>query len=226
MKESCVSRFLTSIYRIGELSLIKELTKAVEISQAEEQEEAAAAAAAAEKGEANDASSKTAPSADPKAPYSATSPTSASPTSPKSANNTFFPASNTTDAGVPPSGSYSTPVLTITGSDTQSSQISGMSSEGKKSTTSLEKEKKKKNGLTQAQREEMLRLEQERKAARVERVEHLSKKLIERLSLYTESDKRPDVIQAFKEKTRVCIDSGIEIVCLSNYFEFSWSEKT
>ncbi|KAK7202452.1 X-domain of DnaJ-containing-domain-containing protein [Myxozyma melibiosi] len=209
--------FFTSIFGgeafydlIGELSLIKELTKAVEISQAEEQEEAAAAAAAA--------TAETSGSAAEDTPKTTAAPSVSSATSPSSPTSTSFqtPSSPTSTAGATASSAAATeptsttsapgqphPFLAITGSEDQEHNLSGMSSEGKKSSTSLDKEKKKKGGLTQAQREEILKLEQERKAARIERVDHLTKKLIERLSLYTESEKRPDVIQAFKEKTRL-----------------------
>jgi hypothetical protein len=80
------------------------------------------------------------------------------------------------------------------------------------------KEKNKKGGLTKEQREELAAYELERKKIRDERVTNLSKKLIERISLWTETDKATDVTKAFKDKIALEIENlkmesfGLEIL--------------
>jgi len=80
------------------------------------------------------------------------------------------------------------------------------------------KEKNKKGGLTKEQREELAAYELERKKIRDERVNNLSKKLIERISLWTETDKATDVTKAFKDKIALEIENlkmesfGLEIL--------------
>jgi len=80
------------------------------------------------------------------------------------------------------------------------------------------KEKNKKGGLTKEQREELAAYELERKKIRDERVNNLSKKLTERISLWTETDKRDDVTKAFKDKIALEIENlkmesfGLEIL--------------
>jgi hypothetical protein len=80
------------------------------------------------------------------------------------------------------------------------------------------KEKNKKGGLTKEQREELAAYELERKKIRDERVNNLSKKLIERISLWTETDKAADVTKAFKDKIALEIENlkmesfGLEIL--------------
>ena len=82
----------------------------------------------------------------------------------------------------------------------------------------LRDKQKKKGGLTREQREELLAFERERKKRREERVATLSQKLINYISLWTETDKGPDVTKAIKEKTQFEIENlkmesfGIEIL--------------
>jgi hypothetical protein len=71
----------------------------------------------------------------------------------------------------------------------------------------LRKKEKKKAGLTKAQREELLAYEKERARVRKERVDTLAKKLIDRISIWTETDKGPDVTRAFQEKTRLEVEN-------------------
>ena len=75
-------------------------------------------------------------------------------------------------------------------------QAAGVTEEEK----ALRQKEKKRGGLTKEQREELAAFEQERKRVRDERVESLSKKLIERISLWTETDKGKDVTVAFRAK--------------------------
>ena len=82
----------------------------------------------------------------------------------------------------------------------------------------LREKQKRKAGLTKEQREELAAYEMERKRIRDERVANLSKKLIDRISVWTETDKATDVTAAFKEKIHLEIENlkmesfGIEIL--------------
>jgi hypothetical protein len=71
----------------------------------------------------------------------------------------------------------------------------------------LRQKDKKKGGLTKAQREELAKYDKERTRIRQERVETLAKKLIDRISIWTETDKGPDVTKAFQEKTRLEVEN-------------------
>ena len=80
------------------------------------------------------------------------------------------------------------------------------------------RKKSKKKGLTPEQREELAVFEAERKRIRDERVETLAKKLLDRISVWTETDKGKDVTHAFQEKTRLEVENlkmesfGLEIL--------------
>ena len=80
------------------------------------------------------------------------------------------------------------------------------------------REKEKKKGLTKEQREELAAYEAERRRVREERVNTLAKKLLDRISVWTETDKGNDVTKAFQEKTRLETESlkmesfGLEIL--------------
>ena len=80
------------------------------------------------------------------------------------------------------------------------------------------RKKEKKKTLTKEQREELAAYERERQRVREERVTTLAKKLLDRISVWTETDKGPDVTHAFQEKTRLeaedlkMVSFGIEIL--------------
>jgi hypothetical protein len=82
----------------------------------------------------------------------------------------------------------------------------------------LRAKEKKKAGLTKEQREELAAYELERKKIREERIANLSKKLSDRISVWTETDKAADVTAAFKEKIHLEIENlkmesfGLEIL--------------
>ncbi|KAH7406022.1 X-domain of DnaJ-containing-domain-containing protein [Phaeosphaeria sp. MPI-PUGE-AT-0046c] len=82
----------------------------------------------------------------------------------------------------------------------------------------LREKQKKKAGLTKEQREELAAYELERKKIREERIASLSKKLVDRISVWTETDKASDVTAAFKEKIHLEIENlkmesfGLEIL--------------
>jgi hypothetical protein len=71
----------------------------------------------------------------------------------------------------------------------------------------LRKKEKKKGGLSKAQREELAAYEKERARIRRERVDTLAKKLVDRISIWTETDKGADVTRAFQEKTRLEVEN-------------------
>jgi hypothetical protein len=71
----------------------------------------------------------------------------------------------------------------------------------------LRKKEKKKGGLSKAQREELAAYERERAKVRQERVDTLAKKLIDRISVWTETGKEADVTKAFQEKTRLEVEN-------------------
>ena len=80
------------------------------------------------------------------------------------------------------------------------------------------RKKEKKKGLTKEQREELAAYEAERKRVRDQRVNDLTKKLTDRLSVWTETDKGHDVTKSFEEKMKHEVESlkmesfGIEIL--------------
>ena len=82
----------------------------------------------------------------------------------------------------------------------------------------LREKQKRKGGLTKEQREELAAYELERKRIREERVNTLAKKLVDRISIWTETDKGADVTAAFKSKTQLEIENlkmesfGLEIL--------------
>ena len=82
----------------------------------------------------------------------------------------------------------------------------------------LRKKEKKKGGLTKEQRDRLDAYEKERRRIRDERVDTLAKKLIDRISVWTETDKGPDVTKAFEDKIRLEVENlkmesfGLEIL--------------
>ncbi|KAK4187458.1 DnaJ-like protein 1 [Podospora australis] len=82
----------------------------------------------------------------------------------------------------------------------------------------LKKGKKGKMGLSKEQREQLAELEKERARIRKERVDTLAKKLLDRISVWTETDHGKDVTKAFQEKTRLEVEElkmesfGIDIL--------------
>lgn len=78
--------------------------------------------------------------------------------------------------------------------------------------------KEKKKGLTKEQREELEAYEAQRKRVRNERVDTLVKKLLDRISIWTETDMGADVTKAFEEKIKLEVENlkmesfGLEIL--------------
>lgn len=184
---------------IGELSLMKDLTKTMDITakQMEEEEAAASADAKLEAKEGKEGAAN----------IGATDP-SASDLKPP-----------TSDASSSVSGtSTSRPRVGQQAIMDKSEEDARMDAAG---LTPEEKElrrKEKKRGLSKEQREELAAYEAERKRIRDERVETLAKKLLDRISIWTETDKGNDVTKAFTEKTRLEVENlkmesfGLEIL--------------
>lgn len=82
----------------------------------------------------------------------------------------------------------------------------------------LRKKEKKKGSLTKEQRERLAAFEMERRRQREERINTLSQKLIDRISIWTETDMGTDVTRAFEEKIRLEVENlkmesfGLEIL--------------
>ncbi|KAI5282856.1 hypothetical protein KEM54_002535 [Ascosphaera aggregata] len=64
----------------------------------------------------------------------------------------------------------------------------------------LRRREKKKGGLTKEQKDRLQQFEEERAREREERVSTLSRKLVDRLSVWTETDKSPRMTEAFKSQ--------------------------
>lgn len=93
-------------------------------------------------------------------------------------------------------------------------EMEGMTEEERE----LKKKEKKKGGLSKEQREELAAYEAERRRVRQERVDTLARKLLDRISVWTETDKGPEVTHAFNEKTKYEVENlkmesfGIDIL--------------
>lgn len=93
-------------------------------------------------------------------------------------------------------------------------EAAGLTAEEKE----LRKKEKKKGGLTKEQQERLAAYEEERRQARQDRVDTLVRKLVDRLSVWTETDKGPQVTYAFEEQIRLEVENlkmesfGLEIL--------------
>lgn len=197
---------------IGEISMMKDLTKSMEISMREEEEQAAAAAAAA------DPEAASAAGASPEGAATSSTPVVPSAASAEATTESEKPA--TTAAGVGATAEIplrEKPAASASGTSTPRPQgvptrlaitdkteedaaatAAGMTEDEKKL-----REKEKRKGLSKEQREELHAYELERKKVRDERVEMLASKLIDRVSVWTETDKGEAVTNAFREKMRL-----------------------
>ena len=213
---------------IGEISLMKDLTHTMDITQ-EQMEEEELAASAEEKLNVQDGKERK---------------TSTSPGAGTAAFGTTAPGASSSDPSPPPYASglaedVSTSNLHVpssekastSGTSTPTRRINAQQAIMDKSEedarmdaaglTQEEKDlqkKKKKGGLTKEQRERLEAYEAERRKAREDRVNTLSKKLIDRISIWTETEKGPEVTAAFQEKTRLEVENlkmesfGLEIL--------------
>jgi hypothetical protein len=126
------------------------------------------------------------------------------------------------EASIPPRSAASTPRpgaiptrhLLTERSDEDQQLLDGMTEKEK----DLRQKEKKKGGLSKEQREELAAYEAERKKIRQERVDNLTRKLIDRISVWTETDKGTETTHAFNEKTKYEVENlkmesfGIDIL--------------
>lgn len=221
--------------RIGEISLMKDLTHTMDITMKEmEEEEAAAAAAAASEQEAAEAAG-TAPGGETAAAAGATTAGAAAPAPEKhaSAEEDVPAAAAAAPAAAPGAAADATPSPSASGTSTprpkgvptrlaimdRSEEQARMDAAGvSEKEKELRAKEKKKGGLTKEQREELAAYEMERKKVRDERVATLADKLVKRINIWTESDKGADVTASFKEQMKLEVENlkmesfGLEIL--------------
>lgn len=220
---------------IGELTLLKDLTHQMDLATEMEQEEELAQAADQKLNINETKQAETGTSTQPAAPGSARPATGTTTATP-------MPASVSADigggAGAPdlpprtaspaPGSGTSTPrpqrrYMTQAAIMDKSEEEARMDAAGLSQEEKDLKKKQKKGGLTKEQREKLDAYEKERQKKRQDRVDTLSKKLLDRLSVWTETDKGPEVTAAFQEKIRLETENlkmesfGIEILHAVGY---------
>ncbi|KAL2268203.1 hypothetical protein VTJ83DRAFT_3049 [Remersonia thermophila] len=240
------AEFFTSIFGgeafkdwIGEISLMKDLTATMDITMTEEEEqeaEAAAAAAAAAEASAQNKDGEFPGTEEAIKESLKTGQTEASSSSEKKPVPTVVVEDGVSEAAPPPpppppqskSPSPSGAATPTGGRRTQiplrpalpaapSDEVQAQE-EARISQDSKRKDKKAKGGLTKEQRDKLAELEKERAKVREERVGMLTAKLLDRISLWTETDKGKDVTAAFQEKIRLEVEElkmesfGIDIL--------------
>lgn len=91
-------------------------------------------------------------------------------------------------------------------------------SQGDLSEEALRRKEKKKGSLSREQREQLAAYEKERARIRQERVDTLARKLVDRISVWTETGKGDDVTRSFQEQMRLEVENlkmesfGIDIL--------------
>jgi hypothetical protein len=196
---------------IGEISLMKDLTTTMDITM-QEMEEDELAASAEEKLNIHEQETKAAAGA------------SAEGTGPATAADTTASDEKAEKAEKPiptPSSGTSTPrrylgqqAIMDKSEEEARMEAAGLSAEEKE----LRKKEKKKGALSREQQERLAAYELERKKAREERVNTLAMKLVDKVSVWTETDKGNDVTRAFEEKIRLEVENlkmesfGLEIL--------------
>lgn len=192
---------------IGEISLMKDLTRTMDITAGHEdadgEEEFPGTEAAKQESLAAEKAA-TVGGASPRPSFAETDSTSSFATS-------AFEKTAQSSATTPSASGTSTPrrgiptrpaIMSKSDSEAQL-DAAGLTEEEKE----LRKKEKKKAGLTKEQREQLAAYEAERAKIRRERVDTLAKKLVDRISIWTETDKGPDVTRAFQEKTRLEVEN-------------------
>ncbi|KAI9656240.1 MAG: hypothetical protein M1821_004903 [Bathelium mastoideum] len=219
---------------IGEISLMKDLTKTMDITTKEMEEGGQTGAEASVNAEATGskttaesttaAPSKSDGTSTPKPPTASADDTTSSlkPDNLSTADTAVDPSS-TKSHSPSPSGTSTPrsrtqiplrPAIMEKSEEEARLDAAGVTEQEKE----LRAKEKKKGGLSKEQREELAAYEQERRRVREERVDSLAKKLIDRLSVWTESDHSDEVTRAFKEQTRLVVEHlkmesfGLEIL--------------
>ncbi|KAI4175669.1 MAG: hypothetical protein LQ348_006145 [Seirophora lacunosa] len=195
---------------IGELSLITDLTKSMEITtkQMEEEEKAEKAEEKLKAKEQDTVAVDGQPAPQTQSTADATSTAPANHSKPPVPDRSSPPPGTST-----PRRNYGQQAIMDKSEEEARMDAAGLTAEEKEL-----RRKEKKKGLTKEQREELAAHEAERKRVRDERVDTLAKKLLDRISIWTETDKGPDVTKAFQEKTRLEVENlkmesfGLEIL--------------
>jgi hypothetical protein len=228
---------------IGEIALMKDLTKTMDISMKDaEEQQAAEDAAAAGAPEASGTSGQETGTTSTASPFGTEKhaegiPTPATGSTPAAAPFTAPPPTShvpptahaqpafAAEPGASPAASgTSTPSqglptrLAIDNAAHMTEEEARMNAANMTEEEKMLRAKEKKRGLSKEQREELQAFELERRKAREERVSTLASKLINYISVWTETDKGPDVTKAFKDKTVLEIENlkmesfGLEIM--------------
>jgi hypothetical protein len=195
---------LTLRARIGEISLMKDLTKTMEImKEAEDGDESESEDAPPKK--VNDDAAAGAATAGPSDKPATTEPTASASTDAPAAFHSAPSSLAPEEKDVPTRSAASTPrpgqvptrMMLTNKSDEEMREVEGMTEQEQEL-----RRKEKKKGLSKEQRDELAAYEAERKRVRQERVDNLAKKLVDRLCVWTETDKTAETTHAFNEKTR------------------------
>lgn len=213
---------------IGEIGLMKDLTTTMDITMTAEEEEELAAATAAADGEfpgteeamkesmkttgtegekpapppsvkVEDATSGEKPIITTEKPAASPGLSPAGATPPRTSSPAPSGTSTPRRQGIP----LRPAIMDRPSDDTMAAETS---SQGDSSLHKKDKDKKK-AGLTKEQREKLAEYEKERARVRQERVDTLAKKLLDRISVWTETDKGKDVTKAFQEKIRLEVEN-------------------
>ncbi|KAI9768721.1 MAG: hypothetical protein M1840_004716 [Geoglossum simile] len=186
---------------IGEISLMKDLTKTMDITMEEMMEETnlnddpSVIGDPPREGHIGGASTPQSASEPIASPSPATPEPSLAPT-----ENTASPPPRKAIEGIPDEAPYL--------------GTAGISSDERE----LRKREKKKGSLTPEQRKRLAEFEKERKEIRDKRVDTLAQKLVDRISILTEMNDGPESTKAFKEKMKLEVENlkmesfGLEIL--------------
>ncbi|RAH48866.1 DnaJ domain protein [Aspergillus brunneoviolaceus CBS 621.78] len=199
---------------IGEISLMKDLTATMDITM-QQMEEEELAASAEEKLNIHDEEQAARASAEGTTPTATESP-AAAPEKPAAekptAEKPAAPTSSSSGASTPRRFMGQQAIMDKSEEEARM-EAAGLSQEEKEL-----RKKEKKKGLSKEQQERLAAYELERKKAREERVNTLATKLIDKISVWTETDKGADVTRAFEEKIRLEVENlkmesfGLEIL--------------
>ena len=205
---------------IGEISLMKDLTKTMDITMKQMEEEEAVESAEA-KLDAKEKEKDTAlADGDAKSSEPTNPPSHLSGNLPSQTPTSTFPVRGKSPGRASSASGASTPRRQL-GQQAimeRSEEDARMDAAGLTPEEKELRKKEKKKGLSKEQREELAAYEAERKRIREERVDVLAKKLLDRISIWTETDKGNDVTKAFQEKTRLEVENlkmesfGLEIL--------------
>ncbi|KAJ5853272.1 hypothetical protein N7534_005815 [Penicillium rubens] len=188
---------------IGEISLMKDLTATMDITM-QEMEEEELAQSAEEKLNIHDEEAKAAAGAPAPAHETHDTAAGAAPAAAAAAAELWHQH---------PRRNFGQQALMDKSEEEARMEAAGLSQEEKEL-----RKKEKKKGLSKEQQERLTAFEDERRKAREDRVNTLANKLIDRLSVWTETDKGKDVSHAFEEKIRLEVENlkmesfGLEIL--------------